>query len=41
MPAVRQQHLGLEPVEDLLGQLEEGRRLLEVGRPFRTTRDRA
>src|SRR5271157_6462137 len=32
MTAVGQQHVGPEPVEDLLGQLEEDRRLPRVGR---------
>jgi len=33
MPAVAQQHVGPEPVQDLLGQLEYDRRLPLVGRP--------
>ena len=37
MPAVSQQHVGPEPVEDLLGQLKEDRRLARVGRPLGTT----
>jgi len=40
MPAVGQQHVGPEPVEDLIGQFEEDRRLPRVWRPFGTTRDR-
>jgi hypothetical protein len=35
MTAVSQQHVGPEPVEDLLGQLEKDRRLARVGRAFR------
>ena len=37
MTAVSQQHVGPEPVEDLVGQLEEDRRLSRVGRPLGTT----
>jgi len=40
MTAVSQQHIGPEPVEDLLGQLEEDRRLVRVGRPLGATGDR-
>ena len=40
MTAVSQQHIGPEPVEDLLGQLEENRRLARVGRPLGATGDR-
>ncbi len=40
MTPVRKQHLGLEPVEDLLGQFEEDRRLPRVRRPLGATRDR-
>jgi len=40
MTAVSQQHIGLEPVEDLLGQLEENRRLARAGRPLGATGDR-
>jgi len=38
MPAVRQQHVRPEPVEDLLSQVEEDRRLAGVGRPLGATR---
>ena len=34
MTAVSQQHVGPEPVEDLVDQLEEDRRLAQVGRPL-------
>ena len=34
MTAVSQQHVRPEPVEGLLGQLEEDRRLVRVGRPL-------
>ena len=34
MTAVGQQHVGPEPVEDLVDQLEEDRRLARVGRPL-------
>jgi len=37
MPAVGQQHVGPEPVKDLLGQLEKDRRLPRVGRPLGAT----
>jgi hypothetical protein len=37
MPAVSQHHVGPEPVEDLLGQLKEDRRLARVARPLGTT----
>jgi hypothetical protein len=37
MTAVSQQHVGPEPVEDLVGQLEEDRRLPRVGRPLGAT----
>jgi len=37
MTAVGRQDVGPKPVEDLLGQLEEGRRLPPVGRRLGTT----
>ena len=40
MTAVSRQHIGPEPVEDLLGQLEENRRLARAGRPLGATGDR-